>query len=245
MLARRAVSSRKQENALSSEPPAWVGAVLSRQRFEPYLVAAGGDAGAAVELEWWNLEVAAAFVVPLNRLELALRNALHPVLCTRFRRSDWWYSAPLDENGRRKVAEAKRALVRLQGRPEVADDLVAQLTFGFWISLVSSTYHRTLWVPALHRVFPGVARRELHEDLRNVLVLRNRIMHHEPIHHRHLEADHATVYRLLEHLSPAIVGELTGRDGVPAVLARRGAIGTRVDRRRSSGGGPHGSSPAT
>jgi hypothetical protein len=230
MLARRAVPNRTTEDALSSEPPAWVDAVLSRQRFTAYLAATGGDADAAVELEWWNLEVAAAFVVPLNRLELALRNALHPVLAAMFRRSDWWYSAPLDDNGRRKVTEAKRALVRLHGRPEVADDLVAQLTFGFWISLVSSTYHRTLWVPALHRVFPGAARRDLHEDLRNVLVLRNRIMHHEPIHHRHLDADHATVYRLLERLSPAVVGELTGRDRVPAILARRA---------------PYGSSPAT
>lgn len=220
------MSSRERADAIGTEPPAWVDAVLSPPRFAPYLAAARGDSKAAIELEWWNLELAAAFVVPLNRLELALRNALHPVLCTSFHRQDWWESAPLDDNGRRKVAEAKRVLARLRGGSGAADDLVAQLTFGFWISLISRTYHRTLWVPTLHRVFSGAARRELHRDFQNVLVLRNRIMHHEPIHHRHLQADHATVYRLLGRLSPAIVVELIARDCVPAILARRGAIGT-------------------
>ncbi|WP_246170261.1 hypothetical protein [Pseudonocardia hierapolitana] len=171
--------------------------------------------------------MAAAFVVPLNRLELALRNALHRRLATRFSRPDWWRSAPLNENGRRKVAEAKRNLVRLQQRPEVPDDVVAQLTLGFWVSLLSGRYHRTLWTPALHRVFPGADRGALHQDYDNVLVLRNRIMHHEPIHHRHLEADHATVYRLLRQLSPEVVEELLPRDRVPRLLAGRSAIGTR------------------
>jgi hypothetical protein len=208
---------------LSTEPPGWVLTVLSGPRFAPYLKAAGGDVQAAIELEWWNLEVATAFVVPLNRLELALRNSLHPELCTKFRRPDWWSSAPLDGNGRNKVAEAKRALISLGRGFTCADDIVAQLTFGFWISLLSGKYHRNLWVPTLHRVFRGVARRALHQDFLNVLVLRNRIMHHEPIHHRHLEADHATVYRLLGHLSPAIIKELAERDRVPKLLASRTA----------------------
>jgi hypothetical protein len=202
---------------MSTDPPDWVLTVLSKPRFAPYLAAAGGDVAAAVELEWWNLEVATAFVVPLNRLELALRNALHPALCDMIGRPDWWRSAPLDDNGRRKVAAAKRALTS----PRRADDVVAQLTFGFWISLISGKYHRTLWTPALHRVFPGGARKELHQDFQNVLVLRNRIMHHEPIHHRHLEADHETVYRLLGYLSSAVVVELSGRDRVPDLLGGR------------------------
>lgn len=212
---------------MSTQLPAWVDVVLSTPRFTPYLAATWGNATAAIELEWWNLEVAAAFVVPLNRLELALRNALHSSLAAKFSRQDWWHSAPLDVNGRRKVADAKRQLAQLQRRPEVPDDVVAQLTFGFWVSLISSRYHRTLWTPALHRVFPGAARRALHQDFSNVLVLRNRIMHHEPIHHRHLDADHDTVYRLLGLLSPAIVAELELRDRVPDLLARRSAIGTR------------------
>jgi hypothetical protein len=157
---------------MNTEPASWVSAVLSRPRFAPYLAAAGGNVEAAIELEWWNLQVASAFVVPLNRLELALRNALHPRLAARFRRSDWWETAPLDVNG-----------------------------------------------------FPGAARRVVHEEFQRILVLRNRIMHHEPIHHRHLEADHDTVYRLLAHLSKQIVHELLSRDCVPELLTSRNALG--------------------
>ena len=217
---------------MSTDPPEWVLTVLSKPRFAPYLAAAGGDVAAAVELEWWNLEVATAFVVPLNRLELALRNALHPALCTMYSRADWWRSAPLDDNGRRKVTAARRALTSPSRVAARADDIVAQLTFGFWISLISGKYHRTLWTPSLHRVFPGAARKVLHEDFQHVLVLRNRIMHHEPIHHRHLGADHATVYRLLGYLSPAVVTELAGRDRVPELLGGR----TGATRRRAATG---------
>jgi hypothetical protein len=211
---------------MNTEPAPWVSAVLSRPRFAPYLAAAEGNVEAAIELEWWNLQVASAFVVPLNRLELALRNALHPRLAERFRRSDWWETAPLDVNGLRKVADAKRALTQLR-RPGSADDVVAQLTFGFWISLISGRYHRPLWVPTLHQVFPGAARRVVHEEFQRILVLRNRIMHHEPIHHRHLEADHDTIYRLLGHLSKEIVHELLSRGCVPELLTSRKAVGLR------------------
>ena len=46
-------------------------------------------------------------------------------------------------------------------------------------------------------------------------MLRNRIMHHEPIHHRHLEADHAKIYRLLGYIEPEAASWLRGFDRVP------------------------------
>jgi hypothetical protein len=108
-----------------------------------------------------------------------------------------------------------------------ADDVVAQLTFGFWISLISGRYHRSLWIPTLHRVFLGATRGVLHEDFQKILSLRNRIMHHEPIHHRHLEADHETIYRLLSRFSNELVHELASRDRVPKLLAGRPVLGRR------------------
>jgi hypothetical protein len=66
----------------------------------------------------------------------------------------------------------------------------AKLTFGVWIALLRRPYEMTLWRPALHGAFPGYRgpRSTLHEDLRNMGLLRNRIAHHEPVHHRHLAA---------------------------------------------------------
>ncbi|WP_203923445.1 hypothetical protein [Rugosimonospora africana] len=79
-------------------------------------------------------------------------------------------------------------------RNVTADDVVAELQFGFWTSLLSnhrgSQYGRLLWVPTLHRSFPHYhgRRRDLHDNYEAMRLLRNRIMHHEPIHHRDLMA---------------------------------------------------------
>ena len=77
--------------------------------------------------------------------------------------------------------------------------VVAALPFGFWVSLLSSgggaTYETRLWRPALHRAFPHYRgpRRSVHQRLVTMRLLRKRIAHHEPIHYRHLAADHATM----------------------------------------------------
>jgi hypothetical protein len=54
-----------------------------------------------------------------------------------------------------------------------------------------------------------------------MLYLRNRVMHHEPIHHRDLAADRAKIYRLLSYLSRDMSMQLQALDRVPQVLARR------------------------
>jgi hypothetical protein len=81
----------------------------------------------------------------------------------------------------------------------------------------------------LHRAFPhrGSRRRgEVHQELTTMRLLRNRIGHHEPIHHRHLEADHATLFRVLSYLSTEMAAEAALLDQVPDVLkSRQDAVG--------------------
>jgi hypothetical protein len=198
-----------------------VPAVLSDARFAPYLVAAHGDADTAIELYTWNLDASAAFLVPLHWTETALRNAMHERLCAMTGQPDWWTSAPLDLGGQAKVREARTTLHRLGKDADNPNSVVAELTFGFWVSLLGRRYHRTLWVPGLARVFPRAKRADVHRDYQHVLVLRNRVMHYEPIHHRHLEADHTTLRRLIGQLSKDALAAVAAHDRVPEVLARR------------------------
>ncbi|MBN9746509.1 hypothetical protein DMP23_36425 [Amycolatopsis sp. A1MSW2902] len=202
--------------------PGWIREGLSTPRFAPYLAKAEGDLARACALYWWNVEVSAAFYPSLHCLELALRNGLHRTLATAFDREDWWRVAPLRPDGVGKLAEALRKLT-VRGRPQTPDDLVANLSLGFWVSTLSSAYDRTLWVPHLHRTFAFYRgkRRDLHTDLRTVLLFRNRIMHHEPIHHRHLWKDHETILRVLGYLVPELAGELKAYDRVPELLRQR------------------------
>lgn len=202
---------------------AWVERALSLPRFLPYSQACAGDIGAALELYWWNLEVSAGFYAPLHCLEVGLRNALHNELMRQFDRPDWWVVCGLPESGSRLVDEAVHTLRPATGRRPTADDVVAALSFGFWISLLSRGNEQTLWRPALHRAFrPGYRgpRAPLHRNFEHMRRFRNRIMHHEPIHHRHLQADLDRIHELVGFLSPGMASELRRVDVLPAIMAR-------------------------
>ncbi|MEU9442342.1 hypothetical protein AB0D42_15765 [Streptomyces sp. NPDC048304] len=220
---------------MTNRLPEWMLRDLSLPRLRRYIRAAHGDARAAERLYWWNIEVSAALLGPLHCVELALRNALHNALTRHHGRPDWWTVAPLNERGRRLVDDARRSCERRLSHA-TPDDMVAELSFGFWVSLLShgSGYDRHFWVPVLHSAFPYYRGRRdrLYRDLTSVVLLRNRVMHHEPVHHRHLAADHDTIYRVLGYLSLELAKEARTMDRFPAVLAGRADVlrGARAPR---------------
>ncbi|CAL9505924.1 hypothetical protein [Streptomyces sp. enrichment culture] len=227
-----------------SDLPEWMVRSFSRPRMTAYLRAAGGDPQMAMRLYWWNLEASAALYGPLHCLEVTLRNALHDVLERQHGRPDWWSSASLNETGHRLVKAAREKAERAGTAPAPAGSVVAELTLGFWVSLVSNArgYDRAFWVPATHKAFPYYSgqRKDLHRSLQALCWLRNRVMHHEPVDHRcrsrcprwqHPDPaeGHRTIYRVLGYLSPELAKEMQVMDRFPEVLAsRRDALrGTR------------------
>lgn len=215
------------------KPPDWLVSALSSPRLSKYVLVARGRTDTAVRLYWWNVEVCGALYGSLHCLELALRNALHDRLRRKYGRPDWWEVAPLDPQTKRLVAEARRKCERRRTAP-TPDSIVAELSFGFWVSLLSRGYDRGLWVPTLHKAFPYLdqPRKRLYDGLTSLVLLRNRIMHHEPVHHRDLSADHAKIYRMLGYISPELAVEAKAMDRFPEVLAVRRATldGTRAAR---------------
>jgi hypothetical protein len=111
-----------------------------------------------------------------------------------------------------------------------ANDVAAQLTFGFWVNLLSQRHDRHFWVPVLHQAFPGHhgRRRDLHDNLEAMCHLRNRIMHHEPVFHRDLAADHSKIYRLISYIQPYTTAWMREFDRVPEVLANRPGRGNHA-----------------
>lgn len=204
-------------------------AIASRERIEPYLVICLGDRSAAVRLYSWNIQVSAAFQAPLGCLEVAFRNALHYRLSTLFGRGDWWLSpgTRLHHTGQHILTEAVQEIQRRGIRP-TPGRVVAELPFGFWVSLLGSgtDYETRLWRPALRHAFPGYRgqRRPLHQEFDEVRRFRNRIAHHEPIHRRDLVADHVRVIRLLGYVSPEYAAWVRLNDRVPDVLAHKADV---------------------
>ena len=64
---------------------------ISRERFSTYLTGAGHDESRALALYLWNAQVGAAFHIPLQAVEVALRNSVNHALVAKFG-AEWWKS---------------------------------------------------------------------------------------------------------------------------------------------------------
>lgn len=184
---------------------------VSAERMTKYFEHTRDDQTKALQIYTWNTVISAAFCGPLQGLEVALRNAMHRELSRRFG-TEWFDNreAGLDAGARRRIAKAREDLTEHGQRAEASDsDIVAALSFGFWVSLLGrggdlgtgnkASYHDTLWLPALRTAFlpaaagGGLQRKDAHVPLNHLRVFRNRIAHHEPIFRRDLARDHKRI----------------------------------------------------
>jgi hypothetical protein len=211
---------------------------LSAERLAPYRAAAAGDLSRAMFFYERNSELSAAFWAVLGDLEVVVRNAMDERLrawsVAEYGKPDWYR----DRGGlftaqtAREVAAARRRAGAAGGagtagaagrRPESGGRVVAELPLGFWRYLLSSRYERTLWLPCLRDAFPGIRgvgmRRDVHDALRDLHLLRNRIAHHEPIHNRPLVELHAVLLTTAGWVCPTTRDWIAGRSRLPALLA--------------------------
>lgn len=195
---------------------------ISNDRLSKYLKATEGDEQRALELYRWNSEVSAAFYTPLQGLEICLRNALHNALTQGYKTQEWYDQANLNDRSLANVASAKDQVMRLH-RPVDAPHVVAELSFGFWLSLLNKTYHQQLWIPCLSRAFPhaGLPRGKIHRELDHLRLLRNRIAHHEPIFTRHLEKDYESIIRAISWICMVTSGWIDQQSVARDVLQNR------------------------
>jgi hypothetical protein len=203
---------------------------LSVDRLATYRAAMpGGDLQAALRLYDWNSAIAAAFFQDLGHLEVLLRNALSDQLAswhTRTGHTGHWYDDParvLDAH-RHADLNAARDQIRRNGKTETPGRIVAELNFGFWRFLLDRRYQTVLWAPALRRAFPNLQprRRDLvYDPVQRLNRLRNRIAHHEPVHHLDLEKRHEDLLRIVGYIDPAAQTWLTAVSTVAAKLQQR------------------------
>jgi hypothetical protein len=160
---------------------------VSRPRFRRYL-RDYPDSLDAIAVYLWNVSLCSALYPSLQCAEITYRNALNDALRAQTGTQNWFDDPHLLlPNERRKVQNAKTELTN-QGRSTDSGRVVAELTFGFWVSLYSSPYIATVVHPTLKTVFPNTpkhlrSQRHIVDRLQEIRKLRNRISHHEPIWH--------------------------------------------------------------
>ena len=161
--------------------------VFSEKRMERYFILYPNDESRAVKHYQSNIKLTEAFYTSLSVLEVALRNALSRELKTMTGRDDW-YVIFANTPGLTKLNKyITQATKQIAGRHEqiTTSKIIAELTLGFWVSLLNAEYERLLWKD-LRRAFPYIPkkdrkRKNVSAPLNRFRAFRNRVFHNESI----------------------------------------------------------------
>lgn len=167
---------------------------LARPRLATYLAPLGYvQTKDSTKAHFLLNDISQHFYVPLQLIEIVLRNKINQHASQALKRDDWYDLLPATKTSQDMVIEAKRlAGAEVTGRPITHDDIVCRLMFGFWAYMLDTPYRNTadaqrfIWSQHdFKRVFDGapagVTIGIVMLRLKNLNDLRNRLFHHEPI----------------------------------------------------------------
>jgi hypothetical protein len=171
-------------------------ATMSQRRFDTYLHAAGYDRDRAIKLYLWNAKLGASFHIPIQTLEIGLRNRINHALSEEFG-LNWWknpkFSNIIDREREHDLSTVKARIIRKKLNLETGQ-IVAGLSFGFWVGMLQPKYNPMIWSKQLRTSFPKLpateSRQSLFKYCGKIANFRNRISHHEPL----LRADAMGIY---------------------------------------------------
>lgn len=204
--------------------------VISGPRFATYLKAKGGDTALALSLYRWNLEISAAFIVPLQVCEVAARNGVVEAI-EKVHGPNWPWSQgfmrslPMPRGvGHYNPANNLRDVA---SRHPTTGKVVADLNFAFWEKVFTRGQDARLWIPHFAASFPGAppnvpipaARSAAFATLQHIRHFRNRIAHHEPIFGRNLADDYSRILDTIGWRNPVAAKWVDGIQTVTALIA--------------------------
>jgi hypothetical protein len=202
-------------------------AVISNERMATYLVAAGHDEQRAARLYIWNALVGEAFHVPIQAVEVGLRNRINHALTAQYG-DQWWNSQSyLDLIDAERIDDLNLVRSRIKRRKLAlgTGQIVAGLSFGFWVGMLGKRYNPEIWSRHLQTSFPHFpkhrGRKSLAQEAGAIVTLRNRIWHHEPIIKRDISDDYRRVMQVLEWLCPVKHAWIKPHCKIPLIIRQK------------------------
>ncbi len=172
-------------------------------------------------------EISAALWVHIMAFETTLRDFISENLQRIYGVINWWLVPNL--LSRSDLKDVNYAIKRLNGRqlPISNENIVANLSFSFWVELLSKRYHQKIWMK-LVKFFPAHPgrREDFYNMAREIRNLRNVIAHHGPILRRDLFRDHAYLHELTALLDPELANELKRKSRVLDLLLNARLVGS-------------------
>jgi hypothetical protein len=200
---------------------------LSSDRIGTYLKAAGFDRDRALRMYLWNAQVGEAFHLPIQAVEVGLRNRVSAALTEKYY-AEWWRNQHfMSAADPQRLGEIDVALRRIEHRgvPLATPQVVATLSFGFWVGMLHSRYNPALWTTHLRAAFPHLPENKFRADLsdsaKRVSYLRNRIWHHEPIIGMNITDEFRATMEILNWICPVKMGWIRGHCRVLALVRQK------------------------
>lgn len=140
----------------------------------------------------WNKAIATAFFPLLQAAEITLRNSIHNSATSKFSGNREWYLMNKFPKAKSKAVKLykKRDNTWLSPRPS-PNSVVSQLTFGFWVNMLTNNYNDSvnntkLWPCLIPIAFPNASgsqatRAYIHRRFNFIKDFRNRVGHYEPL----------------------------------------------------------------
>lgn len=177
--------------------------LLSEERIQTYLNL-GFSKPDIVNIYKINLELSAAFYIPLHGIELTLRNKVHNLL-TKVKGENWLFSDKILYPDQIKLVEKATNKIRYENKDPIVPRVVANLSLSFWEHLFSPKYE-DLWRKHLHQIIEQTSskltRKKFHKNLVPIRKLRNRVAHYECILHNPLQEHYETILKCIGWLNP-------------------------------------------
>lgn len=141
-----------------------------------------------LSLYLWNIHLSESLYQSLSFLEVTFRNALSDAISKLYSLPNWLlHRKLLSEKESKKIDSVIRDL-ELRKKAIDQGKVMAELSFGFWTSLLDKRYEQVLWPKIIKMAFPNMpskirTRKVLSKRFNKIRLLRNRIFHYEPIWH--------------------------------------------------------------
>ncbi len=140
-----------------------------------------------------NVRFCARYYITVHFFEITLRNEINARLCQGI--GERWFEQPgaLIFPQTRQLNDAVQRLKKQGKRIIYSDDVVSELTLGFWVGILRKNYEQKqqYWRKFLYCGFSGrpagYGRKELFNRFDSIRHFRNRVFHHERIVHQHPE----------------------------------------------------------
>jgi hypothetical protein len=199
---------------------------------------AGADDVEMITNYFWDIDLAESLVPSLHAAELALRNTIHEAMSFQRQTEQWFYLPGLLQPGQLgQVAYALEQLSRRKAQP-TAGRVIAELSSGFWVTLLSGPYEQPIWQPnrfeLLRRAFPHCPRphhQAIHARFNEIRRLRNRVFHFEAVWDRpNLQQDHLNIHEAVGWISPAMQQAILAVDIFPTVLNSKAQVEAELKR---------------